>query len=703
MQKRYIRAQITIMAALIMPLILSLILTCIKSVSDNLRNTYIKSACMLAIEGAFSCYHNDMLDEFDILLMEKTDNIKKHTEDYIRQNIGMEEKEKGITLTGVEFNDYEYMTSNGGNYLVKEITAYMNYGIYSEIVDMFKNTQNEIEKAEKINEITTEISQCDEAIWDVDEKILTLIQLVEGVETSDTGLVIKNGKAKASADVFAKMAVNGEISMSAVGVNDSRIYEPVKSDVLGYVDVSVILDDMIEDVDGLYEIGDEESEASGNNSYAAIYTRNYETLSNAIEGSRNKTKEALNVLDKYESTKAGVGDKISECIYKLENSKEIIGDEIYNGMMQDLEDMKKEGASSEQNMCNVETMRKGLERNEVILDGVYEVLKELDVNLSQDNCKSIRRKVVTCKELLSGLSAKGMEFDYSKIDFSSNGTGLSTLKKVKQMISDGMLALVINTDVISTKQINYSDLSSAMTGKYDNNESAFNKTRDALLMNEYLMMKFNSFTDYTEKDALSDDCLDYTLEYILEGKNSDKENLEQVMMKLSAIRTGMNLAYLITDQAKKAEAYTLAATALGFTGNMAVIKAGQYLVLSVWAYGEAIIDLQKLYAGKKIELIKTKDTWKLSLDKLILMDFDFEKDDNDSGIDYEGYIRMLLAMEKTEHKNYRTMGAMELKMISLGHNDFRMKDYIVSAQARAFFKCTGREKIYKQYMRCSYI
>ena len=168
------------------------------------------------------------------------------------------------------------------------------------------------------------------------------------------------------------------------------------------------------------------------------------------------------------------------------------------------------------------------------------------------------RSVVKCQGLLSGLSAKGMEFNYSGIDFSSNGVGLKALKKIKQMITEGILALVVNTDKISKKQINYTGLASSMTGKYDNGDSAFNKTKDALLMNEYLMMKFNSYADYIESENSLDDCLDYTLEYILEGRDSDKENLEQVMLKLSGIRTGINLAYLITDQEKKAQAYALA-------------------------------------------------------------------------------------------------------------------------------------------------
>ena len=586
---------------------------------------------------------------------------------------------------------------------MKEITAYMNYGIYSEVVDMLKDTQRQVEKAETINELVSDISACENKMADADEKILELVRLVDGVRTNEAGLVIKNKHAEAVTEGFAKMAVNGEITMATVGVNDSRIYNPVRGSAFGYVDVSQILQDMIDDTDGLFEMGDEESELSGNNSYAQLYKRNYEALKNSLETSRNKTKEALNVLDGYTSAKSGVDDNIYECINKLEKSREIIGEEIYNGMMQDLNDMKQSGGSEELKMCDTYTLTNALKRNQVILDGACAVLDELDVGLLQNNCKSVRQKVVKCQGLLSGLSAKGMEFNYSGIDFSSNGVGLKALKKIKQMITEGILALVVNTDKISKKQINYTGLASSMTGKYDNGDSAFNKTKDALLMNEYLMMKFNSYADYIESENSLDDCLDYTLEYILEGRDSDKENLEQVMLKLSGIRTGINLAYLITDQEKKAQAYALASGALGFTGNMAIIKAGQYLVLSVWAYGEAITDLQKLYSGKKVELVKTKNTWNLSLEKLLAMDFGTDSDEDGSGIDYEGYIRMLLVMEKAEHKNYRTMGAMELKMISMGHEDFRMKDYIVSAQARAFFKCKERPKIYKQYMKCSYI
>lgn len=151
------------------------------------------------------------------------------------------------------------------------------------------------------------------------------------------------------------------------------------------------------------------------------------------------------------------------------------------------------------------------------------------------------------------------------------------------------------------------------------------------------------------------------------------------------------------------QAYSFAAGALGFTGNMALIKAGQYLIMSVWAYGEAIMDMRDLYAGNKVALVKNEKNWKLSLGNLLGMKFDSDKDTDDDGLEYRDYIRMLLMLERSEHKNYRTMGAMEIKMISMGHDDFRMRNYIVSMAGTAVFSVIRRGQPYVQIISCSYI
>ena len=85
------------------------------------------------------------------------------------------------------------------------------------------------------------------------------------------------------------------------------------------------------------------------------------------------------------------------------------------------------------------------------------------------------------------------------------------------------------------------------------------------------------------------------------------------------------------------------------------------------------------------------------------MSFESDKESDNDGLDYRAYIRMLLLIESAEHKNYRTMGAMELRMISMGHDDFRMKNYIVHAQGEAVFRLSGRKQLYIQTLGCSYI
>ena len=700
MDNKTFKAQITVMAALSVTIILSLICTCVRSALDSFYNTQIKEACMLSVESAFSAYHNDMLREYNILLLENNDKLKARIEQYVEENIYS--CGKNVSLMGANVDNLEYMTDKGGIYLRKEIAAYMQYGVYSEIADSLRQSEKELQKSEKIKEITSDIQDCEEDLWKVDLKTLRLIELVEGIKTTDTGIVIKRGKPVSSDGYFAKSAVNGTVSQDVVYVDEGKIYSCVNNSEPGYTDVSVILDDMYEDASGI-AVGEAGTGSDEINSYSDVYRRNYTMLKTAIQGTKGMTENALEVLGEYDDAKSGAEDKLGRCMDKVITERETLGEELYDGLMEDLQLMKEENLSDKKAMCDMEQLKQALSRNLIVLSGVCEQIEKLDEDLNYNNSRDIMSSVVKCRQLLYGLSAKGMKFDYSGIDFSSESTGLSAVKKVRQMISDGILALVMDTDNISEKSVNYAGLATDMSGKCNDMESKTDVIKEQLLMNEYLMMKFNCFTDYLDMDADESACIDYTLEYILSGKNSDKENLEQTMLELSGIRTGMNLAYLITDKSKRMQAYTFAAGALGFTGNMALIKAGQYLVLSVWAYGEAIMDMRALYAGDKVDFVKTEKNWKLSLENLLSMTFDSDKDSDDKGLEYREYIQMLLMLESSEHKNYRTMGAMELKMISMGHDDFRMKNYIVSMAGTAVFSVVRRGQPYVQIISCSYI
>ena len=70
----------------------------------------------------------------------------------------------------------------------------------------------------------------------------------------------------------------------------------------------------------------------------------------------------------------------------------------------------------------------------------------------------------------------------------------------------------MDTDNISEKSVNYAGLATDMSGKIESMESKAEEIKEQFLMNEYLMMKFNCYTDYHEIDIDERDGNDYKLE-----------------------------------------------------------------------------------------------------------------------------------------------------------------------------------------------
>lgn len=81
----------------------------------------------------------------------------------------------------------------------------------------------------------------------------------------------------------------------------------------------------------------------------------------------------------------------------------------------------------------------------------------------------------------------------------------------------------------------------------------------------YLLEHFPDAAEYLAEGKESGAWLDYQLEYLIAGKDTDIANLEAVCGRLLAIREGMNYAYLLSDSAKVAECAALAAALVGAT------------------------------------------------------------------------------------------------------------------------------------------
>lgn len=179
----------------------------------------------------------------------------------------------------------------------------------------------------------------------------------------------------------------------------------------------------------------------------------------------------------------------------------------------------------------------------------------------------------------------------------------------------------------------------------------------ALLFGEYVLEHFQTASDREGEGAL-----DYQAEYILEGKDSDKENLEAVARKLLLIRMAPNYLYLQSDSVRKAEAEALALTLCTLLAVPAVTEAVAQAILFAWAYGESVVDIRALLEGKRVPLAKTKESWQLQLSSLLKLGTAEDKNsgtDTEGGLSYKEYLRILLFFGKKEKTRMRALDLIE--------------------------------------------
>jgi len=206
---------------------------------------------------------------------------------------------------------------------------------------------------------------------------------------------------------------------------------------------------------------------------------------------------------------------------------------------------------------------------------------------------------------------------------------------------------------------------------------------DAVIMDEYAVRFFTDFTDKSEKEV------QYELEYIIAGLDNDTSNLRSVLLKILAIREGLNYIHIVTDKNKMDQVNTLANIISGVFGVPALSVLISCLIIGVWALAESIIDIRALLAGKKVPIYKTASDWKLSLDSLLASGGsggsseppllkkpekgeEAEDESDGKGIDYEAYLRLMLLVEDGVVQDYRMMDMIQ-------HNiGYKKKDFLMN-------------------------
>lgn len=181
-----------------------------------------------------------------------------------------------------------------------------------------------------------------------------------------------------------------------------------------------------------------------------------------------------------------------------------------------------------------------------------------------------------------------------------------------------------------------------------------------VMLTEYMMQHFSTAVSKEEGSVLG-----YEMEYIYAGKKSDRENLKKVVEKLLIVRFASNYMYLQTSATKKSEAEALAVTLCSLALIPEAEVVAKQAILAAWAYAESIVDIKSLLNQCKIPLQKDDRSWQLTLSGLLRFQETGELNaglDDQRGLGYDEYLRMLLYTAKKTQMKYRALDLIELNL-----------------------------------------
>lgn len=269
---------------------------------------------------------------------------------------------------------------------------------------------------------------------------------------------------------------------------------------------------------------------------------------------------------------------------------------------------------------------------------------------------------------------------------------------VNNLRNKGILNLVIGDDAeISNKGVSleqylsYRDDIMQGTGILSERmetDSSLTEVKEKMLLDAYIFQKFGYYGQ--EKDGAG---LDYQVEYLLEGKGTDMENLKAVVNKLLLFREAANAVYLYGDAAKMAEISAMAA-------SVAAVAVAPYLqpmletsILFAWAYIESIQDVKLLLSGGKVPILKSASDWQTGLSSILDFKGCTVSRDSSRGLCYQQYLSMFIFTEKKNELLFSMMDVMEMDIRRKDYNEnFRMDGCISGFRATAEFEDTSSGK-----------
>ena len=201
---------------------------------------------------------------------------------------------------------------------------------------------------------------------------------------------------------------------------------------------------------------------------------------------------------------------------------------------------------------------------------------------------------------------------------------------------------------------------------------------DEMLFLAYLFEKCGYYGE--EKDG---SLLQYQIEYMIAGKDTDWQNLEHVAKRLLRWREVANVLYILSDNVKIAEAedMALALTAVMMCPELA--EPVKYTILYAWAYVESLQDVKILLHGGRVPVLKTSADWKTGINSIKNVKEGLSGTNEGRGLNYKEYLEVMLFLTDGRDRTFRAMDIMEMDIRQTpGNAAFRLDGCFDTYQAK---------------------
>ena len=311
-----------------------------------------------------------------------------------------------------------------------------------------------------------------------------------------------------------------------------------------------------------------------------------------------------------------------------------------------------------------------------------------DGQLAEANKRSVR-KAESSGNVMDGDDGTAMQ-DHA------NG---NPLESFCELMRDGILQLVCDTEKLSGEDQQAKSIGQAAgllkellsTKEGFNLQGNLTPTGQKLLLMRYALCVFSCYT--TDRNR-STGC---GLEYLIEGKENEKDCMLGIVNRMLLLRTMINYAYVNTDEQLKAESLATATAIAGATGLPPVIQAVNQTILLILAVEESLIDITALLCGYKVPLFKQHASFQMRYSEICMVSKSFLRKKAEiykkgggvvtgKAMSYMQYLGMLMALTAEKSMRERAISLIETDLRERYNQTFCIDQCIDQAKVKVVYR-----------------